>query len=596
MGVEGIKGFKRTKYCAEVSLEDVGKEVVLTGWVDTRRDLGGIIFVDLRDRTGIVQVVFDEKMGEELLDKADSLRSEYCIGVRGIVEKRPPETVNPKIKTGEIEVRATELRIFNKSETPPFPIEEGINVNEAVRLKYRYLDLRRPDMQRNLMFRHKLYQVVRNFLSQNGFIEIETPMLTKSTPEGARDYLVPSRIFPGKFFALPQSPQLFKQLLMVAGFDRYFQIVKCFRDEDLRADRQPEFTQIDIEMSFVDVDDVIEINEKLLKAIFGEMLGIDLKLPLPRLTYKEAMERFGSDKPDTRFGMELVDITDIVKNCEFKVFSDAANKGGSVRAINAKGCAATFSRREIDALVEFAKNFKAKGLAWIAVESDGLKSPIVKFLKEEEINEILKRLGAEVGDLLLFSADKDEIVFDVLGNLRLEIARKLNLLDKSKFNLLWVVEFPLFEYSEEEGRFVAKHHPFTSPMDEDLEFLEIDPAKVRSKAYDIVLNGTEIGGGSIRIHSPEIQKRMFKALGFTEERAQDRFGFLLEAFKYGTPPHGGIAYGFDRLCMLLLGLDSIRDTIAFPKVKDSSCPLTDAPSEVEPKQLRELHIKVDVVK
>jgi len=594
--VESIKDFKRTKYCGEVSLEDVGKEVVLTGWVDTRRDLGGIIFVDLRDRTGIVQVVFDEKMGEELLDKADSLRSEYCIGIIGIVEKRPPETINPKIKTGEVEVRAKELRIFSKSETPPFPIEEGINVNEAVRLKYRYLDLRRPDMQRNLMFRHKLYQVVRNFLSQNGFIEIETPMLTKSTPEGARDYLVPSRIFPGKFFALPQSPQLFKQLLMVAGFDRYFQIVKCFRDEDLRADRQPEFTQIDIEMSFVDVDDVIEINERLLQTIFGEMLGIDLKLPLPRLTYKEAMERFGSDKPDTRFGMELVNLTDIAKNCEFKVFADAANKGGSVRAINAKGCAVKFSRREIDALVEYAKNFGAKGLAWIAVESDGLKSPIVKFLKEEEINEILKRLGAEVGDLLLFSADKDEVVFDVLGNVRLEIARKLNLLDKSKFNLLWVTEFPLFEYSEEEGRYVAKHHPFTSPMDEDIEFLETDPARVRSKAYDIVLNGTEIGGGSIRIHSTELQKRMFKALGFTEERAQDRFGFLLEAFKYGTPPHGGIAYGFDRLCMLLLGLDSIRDTIAFPKVKDSSCPLTDAPSEVEPKQLRELHIKVDVVK
>ena len=594
--MESIKDFKRTKYCGEVSLEDVGKEVVLTGWVDTRRDLGGIIFVDLRDRTGIVQVVFDEKMGEELLDKADSLRSEYCIGIIGIVEKRPPETINPKIKTGEVEVRAKELRIFSKSETPPFPIEEGINVNEAVRLKYRYLDLRRPDMQRNLMFRHKLYQVVRNFLSQNGFIEIETPMLTKSTPEGARDYLVPSRIFPGKFFALPQSPQLFKQLLMVAGFDRYFQIVKCFRDEDLRADRQPEFTQIDIEMSFVDVDDVIEINERLLQTIFGEMLGIDLKLPLPRLTYKEAMERFGSDKPDTRFGMELVNLTDIAKNCEFKVFADAANKGGSVRAINAKGCAVKFSRREIDALVEYAKNFGAKGLAWIAVESDGLKSPIVKFLKEEEINEILKRLGAEVGDLLLFSADKDEVVFDVLGNVRLEIARKLNLLDKSKFNLLWVTEFPLFEYSEEEGRYVAKHHPFTSPMDEDIEFLETDPARVRSKAYDIVLNGTEIGGGSIRIHSTELQKRMFKALGFTEERAQDRFGFLLEAFKYGTPPHGGIAYGFDRLCMLLLGLDSIRDTIAFPKVKDSSCPLTDAPSEVEPKQLRELHIKVDVVK
>ncbi|MEZ0536527.1 aspartate--tRNA ligase [Caldicellulosiruptoraceae bacterium PP1] len=594
--MESIKGLKRTKYCGEVSVEDVSKEVTLTGWVDVRRDLGGIIFIDLRDRTGVVQVVFDEKSGEELLKKADRLRSEYCIGVRGIVEKRPLETVNPKLKTGEIEVRATELRIFSKSETPPFPVEEGINVNEATRLKYRYIDLRRPDMQRNIMFRHKLYQVVRNFLANNGFIEIETPMLTKSTPEGARDYLVPSRVFPGKFFALPQSPQIFKQLLMVSGFDRYFQIVKCFRDEDLRADRQPEFTQIDIEMSFVDVDDVIEINEKLIATMFKEMLGIDIKLPLPRLSYKEAMERFGSDKPDTRFGLELVDLTDIAKTCEFKVFNDAANKGGSVRAINAKGAAKAFSRREIDALVEFAKIYKAKGLAWIAVEEDGLKSPIVKFLKQEEIDSILSRLNAEVGDLLLFSADKNEIVFDVLGNLRLEVARKMNLIDDSKFNLLWVTDFPLFEYSEEEGRYVAKHHPFTSPREEDIELLETNPAEARAKAYDIVLNGTEIGGGSIRIHQQDVQKRMFKALGFSEEKAYERFGFLLDAFKYGTPPHGGIAYGFDRLCMLLLGLDSIRDTIAFPKVKDSSCPLTDAPSEVEPKQLRELHIKTDVIK
>jgi len=591
---ELMGGWKRTHMCGTLNLEHVGQEVTIMGWAHRRRDLGGLIFIDLRDRTGIVQVVFnEEKCGGDVFRKAEMVRSEYVLAVKGMVVKRDPDTVNPKIPTGEIEVVANQLKILSVSNTPPFSLEDDINVSEMVRLKYRYLDLRRAEMQRNIVLRHRIAKWVRDFLDSKGFYEIETPMLTRSTPEGARDYLVPSRVHPGKFYALPQSPQLFKQLLMLSGFDRYFQIARCFRDEDLRADRQPEFTQIDIEMSFVDVDDVIAINEEMLADIFKRALGIELLLPLPRLTYKEAMERYGTDKPDTRFGLELKDLTDLVKDCEFKVFSSAVASGGSVRAINAKGCAIKFSRREIDALVDFAKNFGAKGLAWIAVEQDGLKSPITKFFTEQQMSDILKRLEAETGDLLLFMADKDDVVFQVLGQLRLELARRLELIDKSKYNLVWVVEFPLLEYDEEEKRFVAKHHPFTAPMDQDIEYLDTDPARVRAKAYDIVLNGVEIGGGSIRIHTTEMQEKMLNVLGFSKERAWKSFGFLLEAFKYGAPPHGGIAYGLDRLVMMLAGRDSIRDVIAFPKVQNASDPLTDAPAEVEHKQLREVHIRVD---
>lgn len=588
---ESIYGLKRTHRCGELRIDDVGKEVVVMGWTHKRRDLGGVIFIDLRDISGILQVVFNSESDAELFKKAEKLRNEYVIAVIGDVVKRSPDTVNPKIATGEIEVRAKELRILSTAETPPVYIEENSEVNEQVRLKYRYIDLRRPDMQRNLILRHKVAKIARDYFDENGFLEIETPMLTKSTPEGARDYLVPSRVHPGKFYALPQSPQLFKQLLMVAGFDRYMQIVKCFRDEDLRADRQPEFTQIDLEMSFVNVDDVIEVNEGFIKRLFKETLGIELKTPFPRIPYQEAMDRFGSDKPDTRFGLELVDVSDIVKDCGFKVFADAVNKGGSVRAINAKGCGAKFSRREIDSLVEFVKIYKAKGMAWIAVEENEVKSAITKFLGEDVTQAILKRMGAEPGDLICFVADKNEIVYDALGQLRLELARRLDLIKKDEFNFLWVTEFPLLEYDEEEKRWVAKHHPFTSPMDEDIELLTKDPAKVRSKAYDIVLNGVEIGGGSIRIHDQEIQSTIFNLLGFTKEQAWDRFGFLLEAFKYGTPPHGGLAFGLDRLVMLMAGRNTIRDVIAFPKVQNASCLMTNAPDVVEPKQLKELHIR-----
>ncbi|MFZ5989800.1 MAG: aspartate--tRNA ligase [Bacillota bacterium] len=590
---ESIYGLKRTHRCSELSLDNVGQKVTVMGWTHKRRDLGGVIFIDLRDRSGVLQIVFNNEVDAELFNKAEIIRNEYVLAVVGDVVKRDPETVNPKIPTGEIEVIVRELRILSKAETPPIYIEEDSDVNEATRLKYRYLDLRRPDMQRNLILRHKVAKIARDYYDENGFLEIETPMLTKSTPEGARDYLVPSRVHPGKFFALPQSPQLFKQLLMVSGFDRYIQIVKCFRDEDLRADRQPEFTQIDLEMSFVNVEDVLTINEEFVKRAFKEAIDVELETPFIRMPYQEAMDRFGSDKPDTRFGLELVNISDLVENCGFKVFADAVKNGGSVRAINAKGCGRKFSRREIDALVEYVKTYRAKGMAWIVVEENELKSAITKFFSDDEVKVILERVEAKPGDLICFIADKNEVVYDALGQLRLEIARKLDLINNDEFKFLWVTEFPLLEYDEEEKRYVAKHHPFTSPMDEDLELLDREPGKVRAKAYDLVINGTEIGGGSIRIHSQELQSKMFKLLGFTEEAAWERFGFLLEAFKYGTPPHGGMAFGLDRLIMLMAKKSSIRDVIAFPKVQNASCLMTNAPDSVEQKQLKELHIKLD---
>lgn len=589
---EFLDGLKRTHMCGELTTENVEQNVVLMGWVQRSRNLGGLIFVSLRDRTGIIQVVFDEnRCSEDIFKKAESLRTEYVIAVTGRVALRSKEAINEKMATGRIEVIAEDLRIFSTAETTPFYIEDGINVSEALRYKYRYLDLRRPEMQKNLILRHKVATLVRDFLNREGFLEIETPMLTKSTPEGARDYLVPSRVHPGKFYALPQSPQLFKQLLMISGYDRYYQITRCFRDEDLRADRQPEFTQIDIEMSFVDIDDILSINEKMIAYIFEEVLGVEIKLPFPRMTYKEAMERYGTDKPDTRFEMELINISDLVKDSEFRVFAEAVKSGGSVRGINAKGCG-NFSRKEIDSLGEFVKTYRAKGLAWINVTEEGVKSPIAKFFTEEQLSAILERMEAEVGDLLLFIADTDSVVFQALGHLRLEIARRLNILNPSEYNLLWITEFPLLEYDEEEGRYVAKHHPFTSPVDEDIQFLETQPEKVRAKAYDIILNGVEIGGGSIRIHNASLQEKMFKALGFSKEKAWEQFGFLLEAFKYGTPPHGGIAYGFDRLVMLLAGRNTIRDVIAFPKVQNASDLMTGAPSEVDLRQLEELHIKI----
>ncbi|MDD4189342.1 MAG: aspartate--tRNA ligase [Eubacteriales bacterium] len=589
---ESIIGLKRTHRCCEISLDELGQEVIVMGWIQKTRNLGGLIFVDLRDITGILQIVFRTENENGLFHKAAELRNEFVIAVKGVVEKRSPEAINSRMITGSVEIIASELRILSSAETPPIYIEENSDVNEAVRLKYRYLDLRRPDMQKNLILRHKTAQVVRKYLDENKFLEIETPMLTKSTPEGARDYLVPSRVHPGKYFALPQSPQLFKQLLMVSGFDRYFQIVRCFRDEDLRADRQPEFTQIDIEMSFVNVEDVIEINEGLLKRVFKEVLNIEINTPLPRMTYKEAMEKYGVDKPDIRFGLELKDISDIVADCDFKVFSEPVRNGGSVRAINATGCGEKFGRREIDGLVEYVKTYGAKGMAWGTVsEQNEFKSSVAKFMTQEQTEKILNTMGAKAGDLICMIADKNEVVFDALGHLRIEIAKKMDLVEKGSFSPLWVTEFPLLEYSEEEGRWVAKHHPFTSPMDEDLEMLETDPGSVRAKAYDIILNGTELGGGSIRIHDQELQSKMFKLLGFTKEQAWRRFGFLLEAFRYGTPPHGGIAYGFDRMIMLMAGKDSIRDFIAFPKVQNSSDLMSGAPDEVDEGQLEELHIK-----
>ncbi|MBB6214830.1 aspartyl-tRNA synthetase [Anaerosolibacter carboniphilus] len=589
---ETLGNMKRSHMCGTLGTSNIDQEVTLMGWVQKRRDLGALIFTDLRDRTGIVQIIFDKDISAEAFAKAEKIRSEYVIALKGIVKKR--HAVNPNLPTGEIEVFANELKILSEAQTPPIYIEDEDDVSENLRLKYRYLDLRKPKMQKNLMFRHKVAKVARNFLSDNSFIEVETPMLTKQTPEGARDYLVPSRVNPGKFYALPQSPQLFKQLLMVSGMDKYFQIVKCFRDEDLRADRQPEFTQIDIEMSFVNVDDVLSVNERLLHRVFKETMNIDIELPLQRMPYKEAMERYGSDKPDVRFGFELRSINDIVKNCGFKVFADTIKNGGDVRGININGNGDKFSRKDITKLEDYVKTYGAKGLAWIKISDEGINSPISKFLSEDEMNSIIERFDGKTGDLLLFVADKPSVVFDSLGHLRVEAAKQLGMLDKNEYKLLWVTEFPLFEYDEEENRYVAKHHPFTSPMDEDLDLLETAPDQARAKAYDIVLNGIELGGGSIRIHSSELQQRMFKALGMTTEQAWDRFGFLLEAFKYGTPPHGGIAYGLDRLVMLLTGSDSIREVIAFPKTQNASSPMTEEPSVVDEKLLNELHVKVSL--
>lgn len=588
---ESIYGLTRSHRCTELGAANIGETVTVMGWVQKQRNLGSLVFVDLRDRTGIVQLVFTDRDGE-MFEKAKVIRSEYVLAVVGKVAARAPEAINKKMATGEIEILAQELRVLSSSETPPMYIEEDSDVNEITRLKYRYLDLRRPDMQRNLFLRHRVAKVARDYYDQNGFIEVETPMLVKSTPEGARDYLVPSRVHPGKFFALPQSPQLYKQLLMVSGFDRYFQIAKCFRDEDLRADRQPEFTQIDLEMSFVNVEDVLTVNEGFVKKLFKEALDIELETPFIRMPYAEAMERFGSDKPDIRFGMELVNMSDLIANCGFKVFTDAVAAGGSVRAINAKGCA-KFSRKEIDALVEVVKTYKAKGMAWIAIDANNeVKSSFAKFMTEDEMKALLERAQAEAGDLICFVADKNNVVFDALGQLRLEVARKLDILDPNDFKFLWVTEFPLFEYDEEDNRWVAKHHPFTSPMDEDLQYLDSDPGRVRAKAYDIVLNGVEIGGGSIRIHIQELQAKMFSMIGFTEEDANRKFGFLLEAFKYGTPPHGGMAFGLDRLVMLMAKRNSIRDVIAFPKVQNASSPMDNAPDLVDEKQIQELHIQI----
>ena len=592
--METMQGMKRTHMCGELTAADEGKTVVLTGWTAKNRLLGGLIFLTLRDRTGIVQISFNDETNREVFKKAERVRSEYVLAVRGRVAKRTKENINPDMKTGEIEVMAEEIRILNESETPPFYIEEGIDTNDALRLKYRYLDLRRPDMQRNMVMRHRVAKIARDYFDEQGFMELETPILTKSTPEGARDYLVPSRVHPGKFYALPQSPQQYKQLLMLAGYDRYFQIARCFRDEDLRADRQPEFTQMDMELSFVDIDTIIEINEGFIKKVFGEVLGIDIKTPFLRLPYKEAMDRFGSDKPDTRFGMELVDISDEVKDCGFKVFTDAVKNGGSVRCINAKGLGASLTRKTLDSLTEFVKTYRAKGMAWIVVEEGGLRSQITKFLDEDTVNAILKKADAQPGDGILIVADKNSVVYDALGALRIEVANRFNMIDKTKFNFLWVVEFPLFEYSEEEGRYMAMHHPFTAPMDEDIDLLDTDQAAVRAKAYDIVLNGTEIGGGSLRIYNTALQQKMFEKLGFTKEQAWERFGYLLEAFKYGTPPHGGMAYGLDRLVMIMAGCDSIRDVIAFPKVQTAAELMTNSPDVVDDIQLKELSLKLDI--
>ncbi len=589
---ESMQGLHRSHRCTEVNNTMIGNTVTVMGWVQKSRNKGGIIFVDLRDRSGILQVIFEEaNCGEESFAKAEKLRSEFVVAITGEVAKRGG-AVNENLATGDIEVIAKDIRILAEADTPPFPIEENSKTKEDLRLKYRYLDLRRPDLQKNIMMRSKVTTLVRSFMADEGFIEIETPTLCKSTPEGARDYLVPSRIHPGEFYALPQSPQIYKQLLMCSGYDRYFQIARCYRDEDLRADRQPEFTQIDMELSFVDVDDVIDVNERLLAKLFKEVIGVDVQLPIQRMTYKEAMERFGSDKPDLRFGMELCDVTDVVKDCEFVVFKNAIEAGGSVRGINAEGQGA-MPRKKIDALVDFAKGYGAKGLAYIAIHEDGtMKSSFAKFMKDEEMQALVEKMNGKPGDLLLFAADKSKLVYDVLGALRLEIADQLGLLKKDEYRFVWITEFPLLEWSEELGRYQAMHHPFTMPMEEDLQYIESDPGRVRAKAYDIVLNGTEIGGGSVRIHQDDIQEMMFKALGFTMERAYDQFGFLLNAFKYGVPPHAGLAYGLDRLVMLMAKEDSIRDVIAFPKVKDASCLMSEAPNTVDAKQLEELGIAI----
>ena len=589
---ESMLGLKRSHRCTEVTTANIGQEVTVMGWVQKSRNKGGIIFVDLRDRSGILQIIFEESdCGAESFAKAEKLRSEYVIAVTGRVEARSG-AVNENLATGAIEVRANSLRILSESETPPFPIEENSKTKEELRLKYRFLDLRRPDMQRNLLLRSKIAILTRQFLAEEGFLEIETPTLIKSTPEGARDYLVPSRVHPGSFYALPQSPQLFKQLLMCSGYDRYFQLARCYRDEDLRADRQPEFTQIDMELSFVDVDDVIDVNERLLHKLFKEILNVEIPQPIPRMTWQEAMDRFGSDKPDLRFGMELKNVSDVVKDCEFVVFKGALENGGTVRGINAEG-QGHMPRKKIDALVEFAKGYGAKGLAYVAIQEDGsYKSSFAKFMTEEQMQALISAMDGKPGDLLLFAADKNKVVWDVLGALRLELARQMELLDKNEYKFLWITEFPLLEWSDEEERFMAMHHPFTMPMEEDLQYIDSDPGRVRAKAYDIVLNGNEIGGGSIRIFNPEIQSKMFEVLGFTPEQAQEQFGFLLTAFKYGVPPHAGLAYGLDRMVMLMAKEDSIRDVIAFPKVKDASDLMTEAPTMVDEKQLAELGISV----
>lgn len=589
---ESMKGLHRTHRCTEVSSANIGETVTVMGWVQKRRNLGSLIFIDLRDRSGILQIVFDEpKVGADGFAKAETLRSEYVVAVTGTVERRSA-AVNENLKTGDIEVIADTVRILSESETPPFPIEENSQTKDEIRLRYRYLDLRRPDLVHNLMLRSRVTMLIRDFMDKEGFLEIETPILTKSTPEGARDYLVPSRVHPGSFYALPQSPQLFKQLLMCSGYDRYFQIARCFRDEDLRAHRQPEFTQVDMELSFVDVDDVIEVNERLIQYVFREAIGVEVPLPIPRMTWQEAMDRFGSDKPDTRFGMELTDVSETVKGCGFSVFTGALEAGGSVRGINVKGQGA-MPRKKIDKLVEFVKGYGAKGLAYLSIGEDGTyKSSFAKFMTEEQLTALVSAMGGEPGDLLLFAADKNKIVWGVLGALRLELASELGLFDENQYNFLWVTEFPLLEWSDEENRFMAMHHPFTMPMEEDWDKIDSDPGAVRAKAYDIVLNGVEIGGGSVRIHQDDIQEKMLEVLGFSKERAYEQFGFLLNAFKYGVPPHAGLAYGLDRLMMLLVQADSIRDVIAFPKVKDASCLLTDAPNVVSEKQLEELGLAI----
>lgn len=590
---ESLNGLKRTIMCGEVRESNISEKITVMGWVQRKRNLGSLVFVDLRDRTGLLQLVFGEEINKEAFEKADLVKSEYCIAVTGEVIKR--ESPNTNLPTGMVEVKCESIKILSESETPPIYIKENLDANENLRLKYRYLDLRRPDMQKILMIRHRTAKVVRDFLDEQGFLEMETPMLTKSTPEGARDYLVPSRNYPGMFYALPQSPQIFKQLLMVSGYDKYFQIVKCFRDEDLRANRQPEFTQIDLEMSFVEQEDVIALNEGLLQRVFKEVKGIDIQLPIRRMPYAEAMSKYGSDKPDLRFGMEIQDITETVKGTEFAVFKGAIENGGSVRAIVAKNCA-DMGRKKIDKLGEFVKTYKAKGLAWIAYKEGEIKSPIAKFFSEEEMNNILKAAGAEVGDLVLIVADVDSVVLQSLGALRLELAKELGILEgNNEFNFVWITEFPMFEYDEEEKRYVALHHPFTAPMDEDLALLETDPGKARAKAYDIVLNGEELGGGSIRIHDTNLQQRIFNLLGFSDESAWERFGFLLEAFKYGPPPHGGLAYGLDRMVMFLAGTDNIKDVITFPKNQNAYCPMSEAPNVVDKKQLDDLGIEISKV-
>ncbi|MGL1930710.1 MAG: aspartate--tRNA ligase [Desulfotalea sp.] len=591
--MESMGSMKRTHFCDALRKEDIGKEITLMGWVLRRRDHGGVIFIDLRDRRGITQVVFNPEINKAIHEKAHSVRSEWVLAVKGRVAARPGEMANSKLDTGDIEILVDELLILNTSETPPFPLDEDTEVSDNLRLQYRYMDLRRPEMAKNLMLRHKGVQAIRNYLDDNDFLDIETPMLTRSTPEGARDYLVPSRVNAGKFYALPQSPQLFKQLLMIAGMDRYYQIVKCFRDEDLRADRQPEFTQIDMELSFVDEEDIIKVNEGLIAAVFKKTLGLELTPPFNRITYQESMDRFGCDRPDMRFGMELVDLTEIAKGCSFKVFRSIAEDGGTVRAINAKGCG-TFSRKEIDGLTDYAVKFGAKGLAYVKMKADGeWQSPIAKFFSEEERAEITKTLEAEEGDILFFGADSEKVVYQVLGEIRLELARRLDLLNKEEFDFVWVTDFPLMEYDEKEDRYQALHHPFTAPREEDMHLLETTPDKALSRAYDLVLNGTEIGGGSIRIHQKDVQAKVLKALGIDDEEANEKFGFLLRALELGAPPHGGLAFGLDRLMMIITGGDSIRNVIAFPKTQKATCPLTDAPASVARKQLTELYLRPD---